>query len=53
MHCKECNYVVGCEATMANHMQVVHNTPESKCALCPFKSYLKAILLHHVANEHK
>ena len=53
LQCESCNYKVGCEATMANHMKVVHKTPESQCSLCPFKSHLKGILLHHVANEHR
>merc|ERR1719400_2203409 len=53
LQCEQCNYRVGCEATMANHMKVVHKAPEAKCDICPFKSHLKAILLHHVANEHR
>ena len=53
LQCEQCKYKVGCEATMAEHMRVVHKTPEAKCDVCPFKSHLKAILLHHKANEHR
>lgn len=53
LQCEQCNYRVGCESTMANHMKIVHKTHEAKCDICPFKSHLKAILLHHVANEHR
>ena len=53
LQCDQCSYKVGCEATMADHMKMVHTTPESKCTICPFKSHYKAILVHHVANEHR
>ena len=53
LQCEQCKYKVGCEATMAEHMKVVHKMPEAKCDVCPFKSHLKAILLHHKANEHR